>query len=88
MINDFSRSVGLDRLKLIHLNDSKCEAGSNKDRHEHIGKGAIGLDGIQRFLKEPAFATIPIILETPKEGEDRYLSDRQNLKRVKKIITE
>jgi deoxyribonuclease-4 len=86
MINDFDRSIGLDRLKLIHLNDSKHEAGSNKDRHEHIGKGKIGIDGIERFLKEPAFDEIPIILETPKDGDDKYLSDRQNLKKVKKIL--
>ena len=86
MISDFDRSIGIDRLKLVHLNDSKFEAGSNKDRHEHIGKGKIGIDGIERFLREPAFNQIPLILETPKEGEDRYSSDRQNLKKVKKIL--
>ncbi|MGL4370813.1 MAG: deoxyribonuclease IV [Spirochaetota bacterium] len=88
MLSDFDRAVGVDRLQLIHLNDSKGEAGSNKDRHEHIGKGEIGADGIKRILREPALSHIPVIMETPKDGEDRYLSDRANLKRVKKLISE
>lgn len=88
MIADFDRSVGLDRLKLIHLNDSKHPAGSNKDRHEHIGKGEIGLLGMQRFLKDRQLEDVPMILETPKDGDDRYASDKQNLKKVRKLIAE
>ena len=88
MISDFDRAIGLDRLFLIHLNDSKHEAGSNKDRHEHIGKGKIGGEGIQRILLEPALSHVTVILETPKEGEDKLASDRANLKKVKKLIEE
>jgi len=88
MLSDFERAIGLDRLFLIHLNDSKYEAGSNKDRHEHIGKGEIGAEGIQRILTEPALFNVPVILETPKEGESKLASDKANLKKVKKMLEE
>ncbi|NLF02589.1 MAG: deoxyribonuclease IV [Anaerolineales bacterium] len=73
----FDRVVGLARLKALHLNDSKGNLGSRLDRHEHIGKGAIGLEGFRLILNDPALAALPGLLETPK-GEDMR-EDRDNL---------
>lgn len=64
---DFDRLVGLDRLKLFHLNDSKKPCGSRVDRHEHIGKGCLGLEPFRRLLNDPRFADRPMVLETPKQ---------------------
>jgi deoxyribonuclease-4 len=73
----FDRIVGLERLKVIHLNDSKGDLGSRRDRHEHIGKGHIGLDGFRRALNDPRLAGLPGLLETPKS--DDLHEDRENL---------
>jgi deoxyribonuclease-4 len=62
-------AVGISRVKFFHLNDSKVPFGSGKDRHEHIGKGHIGLQGFANLLNDPRFAEIPMVLETPKEPE-------------------
>jgi len=73
-LEEFERVIGLARLKVIHLNDSKTAAGSGVDRHEHIGRGSLGLDAFRRLLQEPRLAHLPFILETPKgktpDGED------------------
>ncbi|HXY82332.1 MAG TPA: deoxyribonuclease IV, partial [Candidatus Saccharimonadales bacterium] len=61
----FDRVLGIDRLKVIHLNDSKGELGSGRDRHEHIGLGYIGENGFSSFLKHQSVKDLPIILETP-----------------------
>ncbi len=63
---DFDRIVGLDRLRVFHLNDSKKPCGSRVDRHEHIGKGCLGLEPFRRLLNDPRFAELPMLLETPK----------------------
>ena len=63
---DFDRTVGLGRLGVFHLNDSKKPLGSRVDRHEHIGKGCVGLEPFRRLVNDPRFATIPMLLETPK----------------------
>ncbi len=63
----FDRVVGLDRLKAVHLNDSKNPLGSRKDRHEKLGQGQIGLEALLRAAGHPAFASLPIVLETPNE---------------------
>ncbi len=73
----FDALIGLARLKLFHLNDSKRALGSKVDRHEHIGKGEIGLDGFRLLLNDPRFADHPMILETPKEKD--MAEDRNNL---------
>jgi deoxyribonuclease-4 len=65
----FDRWVGISRLRLIHANDSRRELGSRVDRHHHIGQGEIGPDGFRRLLNDPRVAGVPIILETPKEGD-------------------
>lgn len=83
LIAEADKYVGSTRIKLLHLNDSKGQAGSGIDRHEHIGKGHIGVKGFKLLLKSPFFSGIPIILETPKKSED---DDLKNLRTLKKII--
>ena len=82
-ISGLDEIVGLKRLKLVHLNDSRDGLGSHLDRHEHIGKGQIGLEGFRRILNDPRFADMSFILETPKDSEN---ADKRNLNTVKKLI--
>jgi deoxyribonuclease-4 len=63
----FDRSVGLDRLKVFHANDSKKPLGSRVDRHEHIGDGCLGLEPFRRLLHDPRFAHLALLIETAKE---------------------
>jgi deoxyribonuclease IV len=67
---EFDRVVGLEWIKCFHLNDSKHELGSNKDRHEHIGQGFIGAAGFANFVNDPRWTNHPAHLETPKTEED------------------
>lgn len=71
------------RVELIHLNDSRRALSSRVDRHQHIGKGGIGLAGFRRFLSFPSFNKAPLILETPKESEG---DDVKNLQRVRRLL--
>ena len=64
---EFDRIIGLDRLKAIHLNDSKNAMASHKDRHEKIGQGSIGLDAFVRIINHPVLRNLPFYLETPNE---------------------
>jgi deoxyribonuclease-4 len=64
---DFDAIIGLKRLKFFHLNDSTRDLGSRVDRHAHIGKGKIGLEGFRLLMNDPLFANHPMVLETPKE---------------------
>jgi deoxyribonuclease-4 len=64
--NAFGRIVGFSRLKAFHMNDSKKPCGSRVDRHEHIGKGCLGLEPFRRILNDKRFAKLPMLLETPK----------------------
>jgi len=66
----FDRAIGLGRLWAVHVNDSKRPLGSRVDRHEHIGLGRIGLDGLANFVRDSRLAEIPLILETPKGYTD------------------
>ena len=66
---ELESTVGVQSIKVLHLNDSKKALGSRVDRHEHIGRGLIGLDGFRPFVRDEAFAQIPKILETPKDRE-------------------
>lgn len=75
--DEFDSSVGLKHLKAFHLNDSKFDIGTRKDRHEHIGKGKIGKQGFSFLVNDSRFDDIPMVLETPK-GPD-YKEDRENL---------
>ena len=82
----FDRAIGLDRLKAVHLNDTKGELGNRKDRHEHIGKGQIGLDGFRNLVNDPRLAHLPGLLETPK-GKDLE-EDRENLKVLRSLVVD
>lgn len=67
VLEEFDRIIGLDRLKALHLNDSKNPFASHKDRHECIGAGSLGLDAFERIVNHPRLQNIPMILETPNE---------------------
>lgn len=67
VLEKFDRIIGLNRLHAIHLNDSMTEFNSHKDRHEKLGQGSLGLDGLIRFVNHPALQGIPMCLETPNE---------------------
>ncbi len=69
VLADFDRIIGLDKLKAIHLNDSKNERGSHKDRHEKIGLGHIGWDAMTHIINHPRLRTLPFYLETPNDLE-------------------
>jgi deoxyribonuclease-4 len=83
VIDNFDSEVGMKYLKLIHLNDSKTELGGGSDRHEHIGKGKIGLTGFEVFLNENRIKDIPIILETPNTSS---YGDKENFELITKIL--
>jgi len=80
----FDRTIGLDLLKCFHFNDSKFDLGSRKDRHEHIGKGYIGLDGFRHIINDPRFEHVPMILETPK-SKDMH-EDVENLAVLRSLV--
>ena len=67
VLTEFDRVIGLDRLRAIHINDSKNPMGSRKDRHERIGEGSIGLEAMTRIINHPALRHLPFCLETPNE---------------------
>ena len=67
VLADFDRVIGLNRLKAIHLNDSKNPCGAHKDRHEQIGKGYIGLEALMRVVNHPTLKHLPFELETPND---------------------
>lgn len=79
---DFNKIIGLGRLKLIHCNDSKTSLGSNRDRHEHIGLGQIGINGFKAMMAYGHLQKINWCLETP---EDDNRGDKENIKTLKKI---
>ena len=67
VLTDFDRIIGLEKLRAIHINDSKNPLGSHKDRHECIGKGYIGLDAMKRIVTHPVLNHLPFYLETPND---------------------
>lgn len=71
VLSEFDRIIGLDRLKVVHINDSKNPMGSHKDRHANIGFGTIGFEALNRIVHHPALEKLPKILETPFVGEDK-----------------
>lgn len=83
-MEEFDRTIGIKRLKFFHLNDSKKELASQVDRHEHIGKGCIGLNGFGFFLNDSRFRFHPMTLETPK-GKD-LKEDTVNLRVLRKLM--
>ncbi|KEZ51731.1 deoxyribonuclease IV [Metabacillus indicus] len=71
VLKEFDSIIGLDRLKVLHINDSKNPAGARKDRHENIGFGHIGFEALNRIVHHPELSDVPKILETPYVGEDK-----------------
>ncbi|MEB6241742.1 deoxyribonuclease IV [Staphylococcus gallinarum] len=71
VLNDFDKIIGVDRIKVVHVNDSKNDIGAHKDRHENIGFGYIGFDALNYVVHHETFKDIPKILETPFVGEDK-----------------
>ncbi len=85
VMKQFEDIVGIEQIYAFHLNDSKKGLGSRVDRHEPIGKGAIGLEGFRALLNDPRFQKIPMVLETPK-GPD-LKEDVMNLKVLRGLLT-
>ncbi len=83
-INDFNSIIGLEKLALIHLNDSKTEFNSRRDRHEHIGKGSIGTKGFKSLLNQNELIQVPLILETPKINNNE--ADKKNLATIRRLL--
>jgi deoxyribonuclease-4 len=83
-IREFDQIIGLDRLVAVHVNDSMKPFGSRRDRHEHIGKGVMGLEGFRALMNDARLANIPKILETDK-SEDLH-EDVENMKMLRDLI--
>jgi deoxyribonuclease-4 len=82
-LNEFDRTIGLHNLHLLHLNDSKSPLGSHSDRHWHIGKGYIGLEGFENLVNHPQLSHLPGIMETPRQD---LKDDLRNLKTLKRLV--
>jgi apurinic endonuclease (APN1) len=82
---ELDRLIGLEWVKCFHLNDSQKELGSRVDRHAHIGQGCIGLEAFRLLVNDPRFASLPMIIETPK-GED-MAEDRMNLTVLRSLVS-
>jgi len=83
-MKEFDNIIGLEKLKCFHMNDSKKELGSRVDRHDHIGKGFIGLEGFKNIMNDKKLERVPKILETPKGKEQ--LEDLENIKTLLNLI--
>jgi deoxyribonuclease-4 len=83
-LREFDRLIGIERIRAFHVNDSKKELGSRVDRHDHIGKGFLGLDAFRFLINDNRFAAIPKILETPKGADSRW--DKQNLNTLRSLL--
>ncbi len=83
VVAELDRVVGVERVRLFHLNDSRTPLGSRVDRHEHIGRGHLGARPFQLILRDPRFRDVPKLIETPK-GDDPVRNDRANLGRLRR----
>ncbi len=79
----FHRFVGLERLFLIHLNDTQASLGSHQDRHWHIGKGNIGPEGFRNIVNDPRLSHLPGIMETPRKNDHE---DRENMAVIRGLV--
>jgi len=87
MMNELDQAIGISKVKCIHVNDSKKDLGSRVDRHDHIGKGKIGIEGFAHFVNDTRFGDVPFILETPKGKDGRGADfDKVNLKRLRALV--
>jgi deoxyribonuclease-4 len=85
-MEQLAASVGLEKVRAFHLNDSKRELGSRVDRHEHIGKGRLGLQPFRHLLNDPRFQHVPMYLETPKGTVDGEDLDAVNLRTLRGLV--
>jgi deoxyribonuclease-4 len=76
---DFERLVGLERIKVFHLNDSQQGLGKRVDRHSHIGQGSLGMEPFRLLVNDPRFSHVPMIIETPKADSKSTKEDIENL---------
>jgi len=82
-LETFDQTIGLKRLRLLHLNDSKTPLGSRKDRHWHIGEGYIGLEGFRNLINHPLLRHLPGIMETPRKDT---VEDLQNMEVIRSLV--
>jgi len=82
-LNNFDQTVGLKRLHLLHLNDSKTPLGSRKDRHWHIGEGYIGMEGFRNLVNHPLLRQLPGIMETPRKDT---VEDLKNMEVIRSLV--
>jgi deoxyribonuclease-4 len=82
-LESFDQTIGLRRLHLLHLNDSKTSLGSRKDRHWHIGEGCIGLEGFRHLINHPLLSHLPGIMETPRKDT---VEDLKNMKVIRSLV--
>ncbi|MEW6376335.1 MAG: deoxyribonuclease IV [Thermodesulfobacteriota bacterium] len=82
-LESFDQAIGLKRLYLLHLNDSKTPLGSRKDRHWHIGEGQIGLEGFQYLINHPSLRHLPGIMETPRKDT---VEDLKNMEVIRSLV--
>lgn len=85
---ELDQVVGLDRVRAFHLNDSKRELGSRVDRHEHIGRGKIGIEAFRLLLRDRRFRDTPMYLETPKGDHDGEEWDATNMRTLRDLLAE
>lgn len=83
VLEQFDKVIGIDRLKALHLNDSKNPVGAHKDRHEKIGEGYIGINAFEKIVNHPVLSTLPMFLETPNEL-DGYAKEIELLRSLAK----
>jgi len=83
VVDDFDSTVGLDRLRCLHVNDSAVPLGANRDKHANVGEGELGSKGIATFLSEPRFEGLAAILETP--GPDKHGPDKAEVTRTRRL---
>lgn len=84
---EFDKLLGLDRLKALHLNDSKRELGSRVDRHEHIGRGQLGAEAFRHILNDKRFKNVPMYLETAKDNHEGEPWDVINLRTLRELVS-
>jgi deoxyribonuclease-4 len=82
-LESFDRTIGLKRLHLLHLNDSKTPLGSKTDRHWHIGKGYIGKEGFRYLINHPSVRNLPGIMETPRKDT---IEDLRNMRMIRSLV--
>jgi endonuclease IV len=82
LVKEINDRVGLERLRCLHLNDSKVERGANRDRHANIGEGTIGAKGLAPLVGHPKFRDLPLLLEVPGGGAGPRIQDVKAARRV------